>query len=154
MKKWRCPHCGRECIGFADRWSAAMDTYRWNSMHRETGEKCKECGKTFDYYTSRTRSSVALLILITSISLILCLAYFVHVVFLLLLLFLGIINPIININQPIIPNSSNIIPDANATVIVADSDKLKNLMVYGIQTKNAGNDSQLTKCFDKGVFAR
>lgn len=68
-----------------------------------------------------------------------------------------VIMPFVTLFLPVLAydreESQLLTPNPNAVVTVAETTKLRKLMIYGVEVKNAGNDSQLTKCFDQGVFA-
>lgn len=163
-KQWRCPHCGKETITLGDRFFSVVFEGRHGSAFGNTqGIRCRECGGMYHpaeldsiYHPSVEWLLLLIHLLVTALLVYLTACVSIFFIFVLMLCAVlarpcqALLVPMVAYDRE---TCKRIIPDANAVVTITDSSKLKRLMIYGVQTKNAGNEPQLTKHFDRGVFA-
>lgn len=162
-KKLRCPHCGRETITFGDRWFSFSASNGRNNSINTYGAKCPECGGVYSYIgLNKQKKYIEASMILLVYAYLFYLTFFVNPMFVILMVAVALmvsllIFPLTSLFQPIVvydrESKQRVIPEANAAVSLDKHVSIKKLMIYGVMTENAAGNVQLTKCFERGIFA-
>lgn len=172
-KKYRCPHCGKETVTLRKKFEAVYETGYIHRMERGTyharynGTSCSECGGRYALYPTKKIMNLYRIIGLFLIPYIIL--YFIGrvvpfpsiLVTLLVLCFICntlylIVNFIYLFNSvPVVKLDldlcERVIPERNAVVEVESSEKIAELLVYGLRIDKNTLSARFKERFKDGI---